>query len=334
MDDRVVRQAVWTTGRPSIWPTETLTRDEPLTQADALAVLEAPDDRLPAILAAATAVRRRHFGDRADLCSILNAKSGLCGEDCIFCAQSSLHHAQVDRYPLLTDERIEQAYGEAAELPIGRFGLVTSGKAVSEAELGRLCELIARRRGKLDWCASLGTLGEPQLRRLKAAGLKRFHHNLETAESYFPSICTTHTYADRVATVRAAQRAGLEVCCGGLFGLGEQPRHRVELAIALRELGVEAIPLNFLVPIAGTPAAAQARPLSPEEILKTVAMFRLVCPTAEIKVCAGRERHLGPREPDIFAAGATGMMIGGYLTVRGRSVAEDLDLLRRAGMQT
>jgi len=315
------------------WLSDRVACSDPLAEAEALALLEATDEQLPAILAAATAVRRKHFGDDVTLCSILNAKSGLCGEDCIFCAQSGRHDTDVETYPLLADERIEAAYDQAAKLPIGKFGVVTSGKAVSEAELNRLCELIRRCRGPVDWCASLGTLTEGPLRRLKAAGLTRLHHNLETAESYFPNICTTHTYADRLATVLAAKRAGLEVCCGGLFGLGEQPRHRVELAMALRELAVDSIPLNFLVPIANTPAADLARPLSPEQILKTIAMFRLVCPAAEIKVCAGRERHLGPREEEIFAAGATGMMIGGYLTVRGRSVEEDLAMLDRAGMR-
>ena len=316
------------------WLTEKAASAEVLTQAQAMAVATAPDDALPAILAAATAVRRRRFGDRARLCSILNARSGLCGEDCAFCAQSVRHATGVPQYAFLGDEEIVAAYDRASGLPIGHFGVVTSGKSVADDELDRLCEIVrSHGGGRVAWCASLGKLSEAQLRRLKAAGLTRYHHNLETAESYFPRICTTHTYADRVSTVLAARRAGLEVCSGGLFGLGEGPEQRVQLATALRELGVGSIPLNFLVPIPGTPAAAFARPLTPTEILKTIAMFRLVCPDAEIKVCAGREQHLGEREKDIFAAGATGMMIGGYLTVRGRAVEQDLDFLGRAGMK-
>jgi biotin synthase len=251
-----------------------------LDAAEALAVLEAPDEALPEVLEAAASARRRRFGETVRLCSIVNAKSGRCGEDCA-------------------------------------------------------CRLFrSHPGGPVQWCASLGMLTEPQLRRLKEAHLTRYHHNLETAESYFPRICTTHSYADRVATVRAARRVGLEVCCGGVFGLGEGPEHRVELALALRGLAVDSVPLNFLVPIANTPAARFARPLSPAEVLKTIAMFRLVCPDAEIKVCAGRELHLHERERDIFAAGATGMMIGGYLTVRGRAVDEDLRMVREAGMKT
>ena len=315
------------------WLREKAAADRPLDCDEALAVLAAPDEQLEEILAAAGQARRRAFGDKVRLCAIVNAKSGLCAEDCIFCAQSSRHGADVERYPLLSDEEILAAYREAGALPVERFGLVTSGRSVSDEELDRICELIRTNNGDgLPWCASLGMLSEEQLGRLRRAGLTRFHHNLETAESYFPNICTTHSYADRVATVRAAKRAGLEVCSGGLFGLGEHPRHRVELALALRDLAVEAVPLNFLVPIAGTPAAGAANSLSPAEILKTIAMFRMVCRDAEVKVCAGREAHLGEMEEKIFAAGATGMMIGGYLTVRGRSVDEDLAMVRRAGM--
>jgi len=306
-----------------------------LDGAEALAVLEAPDEALPRILEAAAAARRRRFGETVRLCSIVNAKSGRCGEDCAFCAQSARHATDVAEYPLLPDEKLLAAYEEASRLPVARFGLVTSGRSVGEAELDRLCRLFHSHAGRrVQWCASLGMLAERQLQRLKDAHLTRYHHNLETAESYFPRICTTHSYADRVATVQAARRVGLEVCCGGVFGLGEGREHRVELALALRGLAVDSVPLNFLVPIPNTPAAEFARPLSPAEILKTIAMFRLVCRDAEINVCAGRELHLGEREGDIFAAGATGMMIGGYLTVRGRAVAEDLDMVRRAGMKT
>jgi len=304
------------------------------TPAEALAILEAPADALPAIMARADEVRRRSFGDRVRMCSILNARSGACAEDCAFCAQSRRSGLAAASYPLLPSEEIAAAHAAAARLPIERFGIVTSGGALADGDIDRLCALIdAHREAPVAWCASLGMLGAAQLERLAAAGLRRFHHNLETAESYFPRICTTHTYARRAATIAAAKKAGLEVCAGGILGLGEEPRHRVELAFALRDLGVDAIPLNFLVPIPGTPAAARAAPPAPEEILAAIAMFRLVCPAAEIKVCAGRERFLGRREKDIFAAGATGIMIGGYLTVAGRSVAEDLALVREAGMR-
>ncbi len=305
-----------------------------IDRAEALALLRAPESELPGIMARATAVRRRTFGDTVHLCSILNAQSGRCAEDCVFCAQSARHDVPVACYGLLPPDEILAAHARASRLPVERFGIVTSGRALGARDLDRLCALIdAHRDAPVSWCASLGILTERDLARLRAAGLRRFHHNLETAESYFPRICTTHTYAQREATIRAAQRAGLEVCAGGIFGLGETREQRVELAFALAGLSVESIPLNFLVPIAGTPAAAVATPLAPEEILATIAMFRLVCPRAELKICAGRERHLGDREKEVFAAGATGIMIGGYLTVGGRSVEDDLALLRQAGMQ-
>ncbi len=306
----------------------------PLDEADALAILEAPDSQLEAILAAATAIRAEHFGDKVHLCSILNAKSGACSEDCSFCAQSASHNTSLETFPLLDEQQIVEAYDEASELPIERFGVVTSGKALTDRDVERICSAMRKRPGgSVQWCASLGTLNYEQFIRLGEAGLNRFHHNLETEGSFFQNICTTHTYADRVSTIAAAVRAGLEVCAGGLFGLGESPRQRVELAFALRNLAVHAIPLNFLVPIANTPAAT-TRPMSPGEIIRIIAMFRLVCPTAEIKVCAGREQNLGEMEDQIFAAGATGMMIGGYLTVRGRSVEQDLEMIRKSGMHT
>lgn len=305
-----------------------------LTPEQAMAVLETPDRDLDALLDRASEVRDAHFGRKATLCTIVNAKSGQCHQDCSFCAQSIRHGGvRSETYPLISNQEIQQAFDKAARFPIQHFGMVTSGKTLSEADLRRICELLkSRPASAINWCASFGMLNEAQFRQLKAAGLTRFHHNLETAESYFPKVCTTHTYEDRKRTVLAAKAAGLAVCSGGLFGIGESPAHRVELAFTLKDLGVDSIPLNFLVPIPGTPAAEHARPLTPGEILKTIAMFRLVCPRAEIRVCAGREKHLKEREAHIFRAGATGMMIGGYLTVQGRTEDEDLALLKDADM--
>jgi len=313
-----------------------LTHDSPTLgphiAAEALAVLESSDRRFEEILATATAVRRKLQGDNASLCSIMNAKSGLCSEDCIFCAQSTRYNTDIAREPLASADTIVATYDQACGLPIKNFSIVTSGKALGDREIDVICRAIDQRRdGRAHWCASLGTLNREQLDRLRQAGLSRYHHNLETAESFFANICTTHTYADRVATVRAAMEVGLQVCAGGLLGLGESPRQRVELALALSALGVDSIPLNFLVPIANTPAA-ETPPLDAGEILRTIAMFRLVCPHTAITIAAGRERRLGGSEELIFAAGATGMMVGGYLTVAGRAVSDDLAMLRRAGM--
>jgi len=306
-----------------------------ITCSQAMSILSAGDEQLPAIFSATTAIRRAKFGDRAILCSILNAKSGACSEDCVFCSQSAHHNTAIEQYPMLDAERILTAHDEASAMPIERFGIVTSGRGLRDEELASLIDIIrARPDCGASFCASLGVLSEEQLTRLAGAGLKRYHHNLETAESFFPNICTTHTYDDRKQTVLAAKRAGLEVCCGGLFGLGETQAHRVELAMAICDLQVDAIPLNFLVAHEDTEIARREIPaLTAADILKTIAMFRLVCQDVEIKVCAGREKHLGDMENQIFAAGATGMMIGGYLTVQGREVNDDLEMIRDAGMR-
>lgn len=304
----------------------------PVNAETALAILASHADELPEIMAAASAVRTRFHGRRVQLCSILNARSGACPEDCVFCAQSAHHHTAVAAYDLLEPAEILRARGEAAALPIGHYGIVTSGPAAGDADLERICATV---RGAdpspVTWCASLGGLGTGELRRLREAGVRRFHHNLETAESHFPEICTTHTYADRLATVRAAKEAGLEVCSGGILGLGESAGQRVELAQALAREDVDSIPLNFLIAVPGT-RLADVPPLSPLDILRCIAMFRLTNPATEIKVCAGRV-HLRDLQSQIFLAGASGMMIGPLLTVAGRDVAQDLRMLEDLEME-
>jgi len=300
---------------------------EAISAALALKVLDSKASDLPDIVAAASTVRRRFFGDGTLLCSIVNAKCGHCGEDCAFCAQAAGHNADVNAFPLLEKNEIIDAYQSAGELPIGHFGVVTSGKTLSEKNVNRVCQAIHEKKmDGLHWCASLGCLNREQLGALKQAGLKRFHHNLETAESFFPEICSTHSYSDRIATVRAVKEVGLELCCGGILGLGESLEQRVEFALSLARLEADAIPLNFLIPIQGTRMAD--RPvMTPLAILRSIAMFRLLNPRAEIKVCAGRAL-LRDLQSMIFYAGATGMMIGPLLTVAGRNVEDDLQMLR------
>jgi biotin synthase len=299
----------------------------PISAELALSVLCSRARDLPPLLAAATMLRERYFGNTLSLCSILNARSGGCTEDCAFCAQAACHQTAAKPVPLLSREEIMQAYEEASELPILHFGVVTSGCALSSKGIERICSAIREKKvPRVAWCASLGCLSQAELLALKEAGLKRFHHNLETAASYFPRICTTHTYDQRLATVRAARDAGLEVCCGGILGLGESLDQRVEFALTLAREGVDSIPLNFLIPIPGTRLATHETP-KPMEILRTVVMFRLTNPNAEIRVCAGRI-HLRDLQSMIFYAGANGMMIGPLLTVAGRNVEQDLQMLQ------
>jgi len=299
----------------------------PLSAELALSVLCSNSSDLPRLLAAATMLRERYFGNTLSLCSILNARSGGCTEDCAFCAQAACHQTAAQPVPLLSQEEIIGAYEEAAELPILHFGVVTSGCALTSKGIDRICSAMRSKKiPRVAWCASLGCLDKADLAALKEAGLKRFHHNLETAASFFPRICATHSYDQRLATVRAARDVGLEVCCGGILGLGESLDQRVELALTLAREGVDSIPLNFLIPIPGTRLAGQ-EVQKPMEILRTIIMFRLTNPHAEIRVCAGRI-HLRDLQSMIFYAGANGMMIGPLLTVAGRNVEQDLQMLR------
>lgn len=300
---------------------------QPVDAELALAVLKAPPAAFPRIFAAAAGLKQRRFGNAVHLCSIMNARCGSCSEDCAFCAQAACHATGAESYPLRGTPAIHAEFAEAEKLPVSHFGVVTSGCALDDAEVERVAEAFRSRRSEgLNWCGSLGCLNEAQLARLKAAGMKRFHHNLETSASYFPSICTTHTYADRLATLRAAKKVGLEVCCGGILGLGESLEQRVEFAQIVAREKVDSIPLNFLVAIPGTRLAGTP-PLKPLDILRTIAMFRLVNPEAEIKVCAGR-LLLRDMQAMIFSAGASGMMVGRLLTVAGRDVKSDLQMLQ------
>ncbi len=300
---------------------------QPISGELALEVLRSSAADLPRVFAAASTVRHRYFGNSVRLCSILNAQSGACSEDCTFCAQASCHDTEVETTPLCSQQGMVDAFKQAAELPVTHFGLVTSGCALSQNGIERVCGAIREEtHPRVDWCASFGCLDFDQLLALKEAGLKRFHHNLETARSFFPQICTTHSWEQRLATVRSARKAGLEVCCGGILGLGESLEQRVEFATTLADEAIDSIPLNFLIPIPGTRAEG-VETMKPLDILRTISMFRLTNCHAEIKVCAGRV-HLGDLQSMIFLAGANSMMIGELLTVAGGNVDRDLKMLR------
>ncbi len=279
---------------------------------------------------------RRHFkGDEVSLCSIVNAKSGLCGEDCTFCAQSVRYNTGAPTYPMLPAERIVETALEATRWRAREFSIVTSGTKVAKREdveiLERALKLMKERAG-LERCASLGILDKETLRRLKEAGLESYHHNLETSRSFFPRVCTTHDYEEDVQTVRVAKELGFYVCSGGIFGLGEGWQDRIELAMTLKELGVDSVPINFLNPRPGTPLE-DANYLTPRECLLTIALYRFILPDRSIIVCGGREANLRDLQCLIFAAGANGMMIGNYLTTRGRPPEEDLKMLEDLGLK-
>jgi biotin synthase len=291
--------------------------------------------RLQALLDRAARDRAAAFGHEVGLCAIVNAKSGICSEDCSFCAQSS-HAARVDVsvHGLLPARRLVECATTAEKTCATAFSIVTSGRSIaSESEMVELekgLEAIRRKTGLMR-CASLGFMDEARLGRLRRAGLQRYHHNLETARSFFPALCTTHDFDDKLATLRAAKAAGLSVCSGGLFGAGETPEQRVELAETLRRLGVDAIPINFLDARPGTALEHQPR-LAPEECLATIAVFRLMLPRTEIIVMGGREAQLGAMQSAIFRAGATGTLIGDYLTTPGSRPREVLAMVAEQGL--
>ncbi len=281
----------------------------------------------------AAQVRDRFRGKRVNLCSIVNAKSRLCGEDCKFCAQSLHYPTDAPRYPLLSCEELFAAARSAQACGATCFSIVTSGERIRSLEEMATVEEAVRRIASettLRTCVSLGAIDEAFLARLKAAGLVRVHHNLETNRRYFPQICSTHRYEDRVEMVQRVQRMGFENCTGGIVGMGETAEDRIDLAFEIRQLGADSIPVNILNPIPGTPLEHQPV-MEPDEVLRTLTLFRLVNPRADIIVAGGRERSLGERQDELFAAGASGILIGNYLTTAGRPPGEDLEMVQRLG---
>jgi len=304
-----------------------------IAPATAQGLLETDATLLP-LLSGASLIRNHHHGHGIRLCAIVNAKSGRCPEDCAFCAQSAHHHTQIETYALMEPGEILRQAREAEAMGARRFSIVTSGKALTTSELEKVVQIIRllKEKTKLCLCASLGMLAEERAHQLKEAGLSCYHHNLETAPSFFPQICTTHHYEEDLDTLRCAKGAGLEVCSGGIFGLGESPAQRVELAYTLKEMGVDSVALNFLNPIPGTPLEGAAT-LAPLKILRSVALFRFLLPDKDIRICGGREVGLRDLHPLVIWAGANGIMIGHYLTTKGRDHHADLRMIQDLGME-
>jgi len=282
---------------------------------------------------AADRVRRRFHGRDVHLCSIAAVKVGRCGEDCRWCAQSARWSAAVEPHGLLPTAEIVRLAEAARRTGAAHFGLVASGGALSGAEFDAVLEAgrAVRERTGLEVCGSFGALTAERARRLAEAGFTRYNHNLETSARHFPRVCTTHTWEDRVRSARAARDAGLALCCGGLFGIGETDADRVDLALAVRDLDPAVVPINTLHPIAGTPLA-EAEPLAPVDILSLAAVFRLLLPRQTITMAGGRERNLRDLQCLMFAAGADGCLIGHYLTTPGRRPQEDLAMIRDLGL--
>lgn len=301
---------------------------EALSKAEALTLYEAP---LHALCTAANEIRSHFCGNRFDLCTIINGKSGICSEDCKYCAQSAFYHTEVGQYPLLSREELLSQAKYNEERGVLRYSIVTAGKCLSDSEVACMCDAIReiRRETSLSVCVSFGLLNEAQFRKLKEAGAARAHNNLETSRRYFPSVCTTHGFEDKLEAIQAAQRAGLTVCSGGIMGLGETVEDRVDMALTLRALGVKSIPVNILNPISGTPYEGNDR-LSDEELCRIVATFRFLLPDASIRLAGGRGL-LSDQGKTCFISGANAAISGDMLTTAGITIEKDFNMLQALG---
>lgn len=310
---------------------DALSRDEAL----GLLELETQVDVFD-LLTWANRVREAHHGNRIRLCSIVNVKAGGCAEDCKFCAQSALYQTASPRYGFIETEPVLQAAEEAAANGVASLGIVAAWKGLSEGPLlDAVCDRLEslKAQGKVAPDASLGLIPNQRVAdRLANSGLKCYNHNLETSRRFFPEQCSTHSYDDRVQTIHHLKAAGIKVCSGGILGLGESREDRCDLALALRDLDVDVVPVNLLNPIEGTPYEG-LQPLPPLEALKTIAVFRLLLPRQEILVAGGRAANLRDLQGLIFMAGASALMVGNYLTTINRSVEEDLQMIRDLGLE-
>jgi biotin synthase len=304
---------------------------EVISREDARAVLAAPDEVLLDQLSAAYRVRRHYWGNRVRLHFLLNAQSGLCPEDCHYCSQSKISAADIEKYPMLAREKILAAADRAATFKAGTFCLVISGRSPGERVFGKVLDAVREIKDKheLRVCACLGLLNEDQTRRLKEAGADTVNHNLNTSENFHEEVCTTHTFADRQATIRNVHAAGLSTCSGGIIGMGESDDDIIDLALSLREAGADSVPVNFLIPIAGTPLA-ELNTLNPRRCLRVLCLFRFLLPSKKIRIAGGREVHLRALQP-LGLYPANSLFIGDYLTTQGQEAKADLEMIRDAG---
>ncbi|MDX1948218.1 MAG: biotin synthase BioB [Pirellulaceae bacterium] len=302
-----------------------------VTEAEALAVLRSPDEELLEVLAAAYKIRRRWFANTVQLYFLMNAKSGLCPEDCSYCSQSKVSEAEIPRYNILSRDKLLDGARVAAERGSKTYCIVISARGPSEREIQAVEKIVPEIKGKydLDVCACLGLLSPDQAQRLAACGVNKVNHNLNTSREFYEQICTTHTYQDRLDTLKAVRAAGLELCSGGIIGMGERDEDVVRMALELRELAVESIPLNFLIDINGTPLQRMHK-LTPRYCLKALAMFRLVNPSSELRIAGGRELHLGSMQAlGLYADNS--MFVGDYLTTKGQPADADYKMIEELG---
>lgn len=282
---------------------------------------------------AAEKIKQKFCGNKFDMCSIVSGKSGKCSENCKFCAQSSYYKTSIKEYPLLDSQNIFKEAKHNADKKVKRFSIVTSGKKLSDTEIDSVCQTYKNIKNKCDilLCASMGLLSYEQLVKLKQAGVTRYHCNLETSRRFFPNICSTHTYDDKINTINLAKKAGLEICSGGIFGLGENFEDRIDMFFDIYNLGIKSVPINVLNPIKGTPFENN-KILSQEEINKTVATARFILPDAFIRLAGGR-LLFKDKGVSMFSSGANATITGDMLTTSGTSIDEDFNTIKKLGFE-
>lgn len=299
-----------------------------ITREEALRLMEAP---LEELCLAADEIRTHFCGNGFDICTIINGKSGRCSENCKFCAQSAYYHTEAENYPLLDEEEIVRQAKYNADRGVLRYSIVTSGRALKDSEVDQMCAAIraVKREADIEVCVSFGLLDTEQYRKVRQAGASRVHNNLETSRRNFPNVCTTHTFDDKVAAIKAARAAGLSVCSGGIMGLGETKEDRVDMAFSLRKLGVKSVPLNMLNPIPGTPYEKNER-LTPEDMRRIAAVYRFILPDAAIRLAGGRGL-MADKGEGCFRSGANAVISGDMLTTSGYTIESDMELIERLG---
>lgn len=320
----------------SIFITGTMNRvlkDKQITFEDAERLLSTND--IITLSSCANNITRTFNGNAVDVETLINAKSGRCPEDCSFCAQSSFYNTGVDKFPLLSKDIILEQAQKAKEAGATSFCLVCAYRSPPEKDFEQICQTIEeiKKNVMIDIDVSLGFMTHKMARRLKSLGVKRYNHNLEASESYFSQICKTHDFADRVNTAKLVKEEGLELCCGGIIGMGESPKQRLELAFSIKSLDPDEVPINILISRKGTPLE-NIHPLDPMDAIKTIAVWRFIMPKTILKIAGGREVHLKDKERVALRAGANGIITGGYLTTGGNSAKEDITMIREIGLQT
>jgi biotin synthase len=312
---------------------ERVVSGEKLTKEEGLQILSIPDELVMELVEEASKVREYFFKNQMEFCSLINAKNGACTEDCSFCAQSSHYKTPINAYGLVSKDEMLAGAEKAVAINANRYCIVVSGRRASKEELDKIADAVKEIKESypIKVCCSLGTIDEEDLVKLKDAGVDRINHNLETSQRYFPKIVSTHTWKERYETIKKIQKVGLSTCTGGIFGMGESDEDIVDLAMTYRDLKVDSIPLNFLIPIPGTPLGDK-HDLTPLKCLKIIALFRLFNPKSEIRLCGGRELNLKDYHDVAFEV-ANCLMVGGYLTRAGREPGKDEEMARRLGRE-